>query len=310
MHPAIRVQINLARIRQNITDIRARTGVPIIAVVKADAYGTGAARIVPAIDDLVDSFYVLEPREVIDAGLDRLTARQFIATVCGEIDAATLLRHRIRPAVWTAAQATRWRGCDPVLAVDTGQQRFAAPAEALDEVAAAGECREAFTHASIPSQARQFADLTDRFGFARRHAAGSSLLETPAARYDAVRPGFAMYRASARVWTRLLDARDGRGPTGYTGFSVPRHGVIFGGYSDGMSAGVVGINGFRRRVLEVGMQTAFVELGPADKMGDEVVLLGNGVGEPTEFDVAASWRCGTHEALLRLARAGVREYQS
>jgi len=44
-----------------------------------------------------------------------------------------------------------------------------------------------------------------------------------------------------------------------------------------------------------------VEIGPNDRAGDEVVLLGDGL---TEKEIAAAWRTSEHEALVRLARLG------
>src|SRR5258706_14836 len=114
-----------------------------------------------------------------------------------------------------------------------------------------------------------------------------------------------MYRGAARVSARLIEARDSRGPSGYSGFVTARHGVIRCGYSNGLRAGPCVVNGERRRVLEVGMQTAFVEIGPRDRVGDEVVLLGGGL---SEAEVAAAWGCTAQEALFRLCSAGVREY--
>lgn len=300
MQPAICVEINLAVVRANIARIAAAAKVPVIAVIKADAYGLGVTPVIRAIDDLVDSYYVFEPREIVDAATHTLTSKTFIAAVCGDATADELLAHRIRPAVWTIDQARRWQACDCVLAVDTGQQRFAAGPDQLDAIIAAGVCREAFTHASNITQAGRFDELT-RGRSLRRHAAGTSLLDAPAARFDAVRPGFAMYAGAVRVTTRLLDARASLGPAGYTGFQTPYHGVMLGGYSEGLAAGACIINGVKRRLLEVGMQSSFVELGPADRAGDAITLLGDGL---TEADVANAWRCGTHEALFRMARCG------
>lgn len=304
VQPQLQVQVNLQKIRDNISRIAQSSGVPVIAVLKADAYGCGAAEVIPAIDDLVDSYYLFEPREVIDAKLHQLTNRSFLAASCDDADAEVLRQHRIRPGVWTVDQARRWRDYDPVIAIDTGQQRFACPPEKINEVIQAAPIREAFTHASHVTQIEKFDALTRGMKL-RRHAAGSSLLDVPAARFDAVRPGFAIYAGAVRVSTRLLDARDSAGPAGYSGFKSDRHGVIAGGYSDRMAAGVCMINGARRRVLEIGMQTAFVELGPNDRAGDEVVLLGDGLGEQ---DVAIAWRCGPHEALFRLASCGRHVY--
>jgi alanine racemase len=53
------------------------------------------------------------------------------------------------------------------------------------------------------------------------------------------------------------------------------------------------------------MQSAFIELGPGDRVGDEVVLLGEGVSED---EVAAAWTVSPQNALLQLAGAGFRRY--
>ena len=112
-----------------------------------------------------------------------------------------------------------------------------------------------------------------------------------------------------RVTARLVEARDAPGPAGYGGFvsSTGRLGVILAGYSHGVRAGgEVVVNGVRRRVPEVGMQSAFVELGPNDKGGDEVVLLGDGL---SVYEVAKAWGTTPHEALFRLATLGERTYR-
>jgi alanine racemase len=59
------------------------------------------------------------------------------------------------------------------------------------------------------------------------------------------------------------------------------------------------VNGNRRRILEVGMQSAYVEIGKSDRVGDEVVLLGEGL---SELEVAGAWGTTEHECLTRLAR--------
>jgi alanine racemase len=295
----IRVTIDFGRVRANTESIRAACGVPVIAVVKADSYGLGAADAIEAIDDLVSGYYVFEPREVADAGLSGRTRRGFTAAWCGEATPDDLLRLRVRPAVWSAEQARRWRAARPVLAVDVGQQRFGAPEEAIDAVLATGECDEAYAHALTTAQAARFDALTADRGL-RRHAAGSALLGERSAWFDAVRPGLALYREAVRVTTRLLEVRDGRGPAGYTGFTAPRFGIIRGGFADGLSAGAeTVVNGVRRRLLEAGMLTSFVEAGAHDRAGDEVTLLGDGI-DATE--VAAAWNCSPAQVLWRFAR--------
>jgi alanine racemase len=281
----VNVRIDLARVRANVSAVRAKTGKPVIAVVKADAYGLGGERIARAVADLVESFYVFDLAEV-DAYRLTDTKRPTIALLGESNDAQDYLSRNVRPVVWTIERATALRAARPILSVDTGQQRFGARPEDVTEVKRAGGCDEAMTHASTLPQAQLLYDLLAHR--AKLHAAGTALLDEPAAWFDAVRPGYALYRGAVRVSSPLVEARDTRGPTGYSGFVSPtgRHGVILAGYSNGLRPGPCLINGVRRSVLEVGMQSAFVELGAGDKIGDEVVLLGESISEE---DVAAAW---------------------
>ncbi len=301
----VNVHVNLPRIRANVEAIRARTGKPVIAVVKADAYGLGARIVAQFIADLVEAFYVFDFAEAVSYRLDE-TNRPTLALMGTSDDPEDYLARKVRPIVWTMERALALRAARPVLSVDTGQQRFGCAPEDVDAVKRAGKCDEAMTHASTLAQAQVLHDLLANR--ARLHAAGTALLDEPAAWFDAVRPGLAMYRGAVRVSAALVDARDTRGPTGYSGFVSPtgRHGVILAGYSNGLRPGPCLVNGERRSVLEVGMQSAFVELGAHDKIDDDVTLLGDTL---TEDDVATAWGTSPHHALLQLASSGDRIYR-
>jgi alanine racemase len=310
MRPVSRptVTIDLARVRANAEAIRRRTGVGLIAVVKADAYGLSARRVVEILNDLAEAFYVFDAAEtLLYEGVNG--GKPTIAMLGASDDADDYVSRRIRPAVWTGERATLLRKARPVLSVDTGQRRFGCPADQVDAVLRTGACDEAMSHATTLAQARQLREVAGG-RVAKLHAAGTALLEEPDAWLDAVRPGLSLYHDAVRVAAPLVEARDAAGPAGYGGFvpSTGRLGVIIGGYSDGMRAGASGlVNGQRRLIPEVGMQSAFVELGPMDKAGDEVVLLGDGITAP---DVATAWGTSPHEALYRLARLGERRYTS
>jgi alanine racemase len=183
-------------------------------------------------------------------------------------------------------------------------QRFSCPPDKIDKVIQAGGCDEAFTHATRPEHARRLVELCGGRGM-RLHAASSALLDCPEARLDAVRPGLALYRDAVRITTRLLDARDSHGPIGYGGFTTTtgRHGVIAGGYTTGVKPGICVINGQRRRIIECGMQSSFVEIDAKDRAGDEVVLLGDEL--PLE-DVAREWKTAPHETLWRMSSGSYR----
>ncbi|HEV7302354.1 MAG TPA: alanine racemase [Tepidisphaeraceae bacterium] len=296
----VTVHVDLDHVRAAAERVkRAVAGADVIAVLKADAYGLGAARVADAIAPVVDGFYVFELAEATAIDLRRYGKP--ILSLLDETDDPTPYRDAgVRPVVWTTRRAAALRGARPVLSVDTGQQRFACAREDVDAILSAGAIEEAMTHASNAQQAVLFDQLTAGRGL-RRHAAGTALLDDPAARFDAVRPGLALYRDAVRVSTRLVDARDSNGPAGYGGFVTRRHGVILAGYAHGLSVGPCLVNGQPRRILEVGMQTAFVELEASDRAGDEGELLGDAL--PLET-VATAWQVPAQAAMLRLCGLG------
>ena len=304
--PHVKVEIDLNVVRHNIERIAKQVRVPIIAVVKADAYGLGIDRIAPAIQDQVESWCVFDLSEAAEAELWKKSGKPSLVLGPSDGDGVSdYLAQHARPAVWEVSRAASLLKARPVLSVDTGMQRFACPAGQIEAVLEAGKCDEAFTHATDLQRVKELVATVGGRGL-KLHAAGSSLLDEPDARLDAVRPGLALYRGAVRVSTRLVEARDNKGPAGYSGFSTPRHGVILCGYSNGLRAGPCLVNGALSRILEVGMQSAFVELSKKDHAGDEVVLLGESI---SEADVGAAWQTSPHEALTRLCAIGKRSYR-
>ncbi len=314
------VRVDLDRIRANAERIAATARVPLLAVVKADAYGLGAPRVSDALSDLGDrlaGFYVFDAAEAVAADLHRRTGRRTVALHGDSADAADYRQAHINPVVWTVDRASALRAAEPVLSLDTGQQRFACPPADAMAVQKAGACHEAMTHATRLEQADQLRRFTADWPFRPTlHAAGSALLDVPSARFDAVRPGLALYVGALRVTAPLIEVRDAVGPAGYTRFCVQRLGVIRMGYSNGLKPGPCRVGGRPCRIVEVGMQSAFVEIGPGDGVGDEVVLLGSDaptdpddvLSRVTEQDVAAAWQVSPQEVLVRLSAAGPRQY--
>jgi alanine racemase len=302
---SVTVRIDLQKIRDNAQSIRSLTGVELLAVVKADAYGLGATRVVPALADIVDGFCVFSFSEAVEARIWETTGKRTIALGPDlNVNVDEYLKERVNPSVWELKRAETARAAKPVLSIDTGMQRFCCPADQIEAILSSGQFDEAFTHATRLEQVEMLVKLVGNRGL-KLHAAGSSLFHEPSARLDAVRPGLALYQGAVRVSTRLIDVRKSNGPVGYSGFSANHHGVIRAGYSNGLRSGPCLINGLRSRILEVGMQSAYVETIAADRVGDEVVLLGDGL---TEAEVAAVWKSGPHEVLTKLCGAGVREY--
>lgn len=307
--PHVKVVVRLDRIRQNIATVRGLVGgAELHAVVKADAYGLGARRVAQEIASAVDGFVVFYPAEAVDAALPSL-GKPILSLGPSDNDCLT---HQIRPAVWTVEQARTMRAANPVLSVDTGMQRFGCPPQQIEAVLEAGGCREAFTHATRVESARQLVELVGGRGL-RLHAAGSALLNESTAHLDLVRPGIALYRGAVSVTTTLVEARDTRGPAGYSGFTARRHGVILVGYSNGLRRGPCLVGGELRQIVEVGMQSSFIELEPGDGIGAGVTLLGTSIDDRSrslgENEVAAAWGWTPHEVLVRLCGSGLLAYE-
>ncbi|MBN1347443.1 MAG: alanine racemase [Phycisphaerae bacterium] len=296
-HP-IEVVIDLDRIRANARAIKRETGRAVIAVVKSDAYGLGAGAVSDALAGIVDEFAYFNLSEARAVGRPGL----ILGPLSGPGEAHAELS--VRPAVGSISEARAVGRIPAALNVDTGMQRFGCRPEEIDAIRRISHVVEAFTHTIKVAGARMLARLCAG-KVARVHAAGTALLDRPTAWLDAVRPGLGLYLGAMTVRTRLAVARELDGPAGYRQFRSRRAGVILCGYSSGFAPGVVLVKGRRRRVLEVGMNTAFVEVGSDDAPGDEVTLLG---GALTEMMLAKALGCSPHDVLCRYSRLGPRGY--
>lgn len=306
-NPHLILDVNLAVIRRNAELLAETVKVPLLPVVKADAYGLGITAISEAIADLADGFCVFQAREAIAVDLAHRTGKRVLALGPPEsLDPDDYLAHRITPAVCNPIQAQELRKASPALAVDTGMQRFSCAPEEVPTAILAGACREVFTHATRLDQVEKLLDCSSAFPV-MRHAAASNLLDDPKAWLDAIRPGLALSQGAATVSSRIVEIHETRGPAGYSGFIAPRHGLILAGYSDGLRKGPCIINDRRSRILEVGMQSTYVEVEAGDKVGDCVILLDSGL---PEVELSRSWGCSPHEVLCSLAFAATRSYRS
>lgn len=304
-NPHLNLEVNLGVVRYNVEAITMAAGVPVLPVVKADAYGLGMEIISETIADLATGFCVFQAREAIASNLAGRTGKRVLVLGPPESnDPADYIAHGLTPTVCNPQQARQLRRAHPALCVDTGMQRFSCPPADCREAVIAGDCREAFTHATRLSHIEKLKDVTCGFDLLR-HAAASSLLYDARAVLDAVRPGLAMYRNAIRVFSHIAEIHVSGSPAGYSGFTAQRHGIILAGYSHGLRKGPCWVNGRKSRLLEVGMQSAFVELDFDDRVGDSVVLLGDGL---MENELSQSWNCGPHEVLTSMSFAATRRY--
>ena len=302
-NPNLKLEIDLSVIRRNVEHIAKSCGVLLLPVVKADAYGLGIEAVAETIADLAEGFCVFQAREAIAADLAERTGKRVLVLGPPEFsNAEDYIAHGLTPTVCNPGEARQLRKAHPALCIDTGMQRFACPPDDCREAMIAGDCREAFTHATQLGHVEQLNELTAHFDV-KRHAAATSLLDHPQARLDAVRPGLAMYRNAVTISSPIVELHQSRGPAGYSGFTSAHHGVILVGYAHGLRKGPCLINGRKSQILEVGMQSAFVEAEPGDSVGDDVVLLGQSL-QPS--DIAPAWNCSPHEVLKSLTSAATR----
>jgi alanine racemase len=294
----VRVAIDLSRVRASAEEIRARTHVPVIAVVKADAYGLGAPRVAEVLAPVVDDFAyftIEEARAVNRPGL-------VLGPADGQPD--EYRQRKLRPTVTSRDEVARLAGLPVAINVDTGMHWLGCQPDELDDLLARSSATEVYTHAVDRGSAELLRSLL-KGRAPRMHAAATSLLDYPEAWLDAVRPGLALYQGAVRVSGRLLTVRATGGPIGYTRFECRQVGILQCGYANGLQATTVLINGRRQRVLEVGMNTCLVSADATDRAGDEVVLLGD---ELTEIALASTLGIRPHEVLCRYTGLGTRVY--
>ena len=92
MNPYVTVRVDLDRIRANVRAIAHRTKVPILAVIKAQAYGLGSAQVAKAIAPIVEGFCIFQLPEAIEIDLYRSTAIASRIRVSGLGDAVHTIK--------------------------------------------------------------------------------------------------------------------------------------------------------------------------------------------------------------------------
>jgi len=142
---AARLTVRLPAITANYRTYRRLTGpAAVAAVVKADAYGLGAARVVPALAGAgCDSFFVARLEEGIALRKIVPPARIFVLDGADPDSVPALLRFSLTPALNSLAQIAAWSAAarvgrtplDAVLHVDTGMNRLGLSGEELATLA-------------------------------------------------------------------------------------------------------------------------------------------------------------------------------
>ena len=215
-----RLTVDLAALQANYGLLAARAeSAECAAVVKADAYGLGAEKIVPALAEAgVKTFFVAllsEARQVralapgatvyVLNGLTPGTGR-----VCAENGLRPVLSTRDEIAEWAAFCRAQAKRLPAALHVDTGMNRLGLPVLEAARLAKENDSDLADFELSLlmshfvsselpddPLNARQIADFTSLRGLfpgvpaSLANSSGIFLAESP--HFDLVRPGYALY---------------------------------------------------------------------------------------------------------------------
>ena len=216
------MQVDLDAIAANFAQIQTKAGVPVMAVVKADAYGHGAVAVAKFLEDKCAFFGVANIEEALELRYGGITAPILILGPCPACAFPDVVRENIRPTLFRleealalSAEACRQGKTVPFhIAVDTGMNRIGMPATdesvrlclrlaALPNIRAEG----IFSHLATAdcadlTQARAQAALFDRFCQALqeqglsipvRHLDNSAGLMNFSQHYDMVRAGIVLY---------------------------------------------------------------------------------------------------------------------
>lgn len=363
-------EVDLGAIVRNADRISGMvSGASIWAVIKADAYGHGAVPVARALGSRCPALAVSLVEEAIELRAAGIPAPIVVLSAYYDRCHGQVLDERLIPVVYDAvdlelfsqAALARRRLAELYLKVETGMNRLGiAPRQlpaVLDRIAQlpgirlAGLCTH-FASADSPDATptiRALSVFQDCLTEAERrglppllnHAAnGAAAIRFPAARFQAVRPGLALYGAMSstvvqvpslepalRLATRIMAIHDvAEGETvSYGGeWRAARPSTIATlpiGYADGYPRHVRGAQALLRgkRVSIVGavcMDMLMVDVTdvPGAAVGDEITLIGKGAGETAAsitVDELAAW-AGTinYEILSGISKRVPRVYKS
>jgi alanine racemase len=205
------VEIDLGALQRNGAAVARRAGVPLLPMIKADAYGLGAKGALRALEVLEPWGYgvatVSEGEELRDLGVSRSIV-VFTPLLSGELARARVAR--LTPTLgfsreieaWLKAGGGAWH-----LAIDTGMSRAGIPWREINDIAqlaALAPPEGAFTHfhsaelsdGTMEAQEQRFREAVSRLPSRPRllHADNSAAIARKGrSAWDLVRPGIFLY---------------------------------------------------------------------------------------------------------------------
>jgi alanine racemase len=204
------MEIDLGSLVRNTAALRDRAGVPVIPMIKADAYGLGAEQVAHALESLDPWGYgvatVVEGQNLRASGISR-PILVFTPLLADELEAAHSAR--LTPTIGSVDELNAWIKFGGIyhLSIDTGMARAGISWREIDTIAAASAQHPpqgAFTHFHSPSLDDGTMDVQEeRFRHAltalpvRPHVlhtdSSAAIVRHGQSPWNAIRPGIFMY---------------------------------------------------------------------------------------------------------------------
>jgi alanine racemase len=204
------MEVDLAALLRNASALASRAGVPLIPMVKADAYGLGAISVAHALESLSPFAYgVATVEEGTELRATQIERPIIVFTPLHPLDLNRLPFANLTPTLGSRAEIEAWgiHGLPYILSIDTGMARAGLPWREVESVLDLVERNPpagAFTHFHSPALEDGSMELQERrFNEAiAKLPARPPVLHTDSSAaivrhgqspYDAVRPGIFMY---------------------------------------------------------------------------------------------------------------------
>ena len=297
------VEIDLKRIEKNVLATRRLVGVPIMLMVKADAYGHGLVKVAKRAENVVDAFGVETLEEGVKLRSAGIKSEILVLALCEneifrayKLDLTIGLHNREQFAkIVSLIDSNR---INPAklkthIKVDSGMHRLGFCLDELQIVlqkAKALGINVAGIYSHLRDETESQKSTFDRFvevakGYypdIKAHLASSHSLFNPNLRYDGVRLGINAYNGAMSAYSQVVESRrlQAGERVSYGDFVLQKAtntAVIFGGYADSIARenpSSVRIRGKKCAVIgNVCMDCFVVDTGDLEaKVGERVLL--------------------------------------
>lgn len=297
------VEIDLKRIEKNVLATRRLVGVPIMLMVKADAYGHGLVKVAKRAENVVDAFGVETLEEGVKLRSAGIKSEILVLALC-EDEIYRAYRQDLTIGLHNREQFAKIvsligsNRINPAklkthIKVDSGMHRLGFCIDELQIVlqkAKALGINVAGIYSHLRDETESQKSTFDRFvevakGYypdIKAHLASSHSLFNPNLRYDGVRLGINAYNGAMSAYSQVVESRrlQAGERVSYGDFVLQKAtntAVVFGGYADSIARenpSSVRIRGKKCAVIgNVCMDCFVVDTGDLEaKVGERVLL--------------------------------------